>query len=311
MRDCNLCSAGKSGTVPEPPDVFEASRSDKLRRIEQLGVDPWGSRFDGHQPVASIRVLPHDQTPGPRVLAAGRIVLRRAMGKAHFLHLQDLTGRIQVMLGQKQVGETGWGVAQELDLGDLLGVDGTLGLTRTGELTIFADAVHFLGKSLLPHPDKWSGMQEIEFRLRHRYLDLIYSPEVLERTQKRIKIVRAIRNYLDTAGYQEVETPTLQAIAGGAAARPFITHHNALDIDLYLRIALELHLKRLLVGGMEKVYEIGRVFRNEGISPRHNPEFTMMELYQAYGDYRSMMDLTEGLIVACVKAIGGGEMKLP
>src|SRR5205807_9146134 len=190
------------------------------------------------------------------------------------------------------------------------GVAGTLRVTRTGELTIFADAVYSLGKSLLPHPDKWSGMQEIEFRLRHRYLDLIYSPEVLERTQKRIKIVRAIRNYLDTAGYQEVETPTLQAIAGGAAARPFITHHNTLDIDLYLRIALELHLKRLLVGGIEKVYEIGRVFRNEGISPKHNPEFTMMELYQAYGDYRTMMDLTEGLIVACVQCLGAG-MQLP
>ena len=296
--------------MPEPPDVFEASRSDKLRRIEQLGVDPWGGRFDGHQPIASIRDLPHDQTPGPRVRAAGRIVLRRAMGKAHFLHLQDWTGRIQVMLGQKQVGDTGWGIAQELDLGDLLGVDGTLGLTRTGELTIFADAVHFLGKSLLPHPDKWSGMQEVEFRLRHRYLDLIYSPEVLERAQQRIKIVRCIRNYLDQEGYQEVETPTLQAIAGGAAARPFVTHHNALDIDLYLRIALELYLKRLLVGGIEKVYEIGRVFRNEGISPKHNPEFTMLELYQAYGNYETMMALTEGLIVSCVETLGRG-MKLP
>ncbi|HEV3443416.1 MAG TPA: amino acid--tRNA ligase-related protein, partial [Gemmataceae bacterium] len=290
--------------MPEPPDVFEASRSDKLRRIEQLGVDPWGGRFDGHQPIASIRGLAHDQTPGPRIRAAGRIVLRRAMGKAHFLHLQDWTGRIQVMLGQKQVGDTGWSIAQELDLGDLLGVDGTLGLTRTGELTIFADAVHFLGKSLLPHPDKWSGMQEIEFRLRHRYLDLIYTPEVLERAQQRIKIVRCIRNYLDQQGYQEVETPTLQAIAGGAAARPFVTHHNALDIDLYLRIALELYLKRLLVGGIEKVYEIGRVFRNEGISRKHNPEFTMMEAYQAYGDYHSMMDLTEALFLGAIESIG-------
>src|SRR6202035_2279221 len=202
-------------------------------------------------------------------------------------------------------------LAQELDLGDLIGVDGTLKVTKTGELTIFAEKLHFLGKSLLPHPDKFSGMEEIEFRLRHRYLDLLYSPETLDRTLKRIKIVRTIRNHLDGQGFVEVETPTLHAIAGGAAARPFTTHHNALDIDLYLRIALELHLKRLLVGGMEKVYEIGRVFRNEGISQKHNPEFTMMELYQAYGDYRTMMELTEGLIVACVKAIGGGEMKLP
>src|SRR5438132_5538460 len=160
----------------------------KLRRLNELGIDPWGGRFDGHKPIVSIRAMQHDQTPPARVRAAGRIVLRRAMGKAHFLHLQDWTGRIQVMLGQKQIGDIGWRVAQELDLGDLLGVDGTLALTRTGELTIFADAVHFLGATLLPHPDKWSGMQEMEFRLRHRYLDLIYSPEVLGRTQKRIKI---------------------------------------------------------------------------------------------------------------------------
>jgi lysyl-tRNA synthetase class 2 len=185
-------------------------------------------------------------------------------------------------------------------------VDGTFGVTRTGELTLFADGLHSLGKSLMPHPDKWSGMQETEFRLRHRYLDLIYNPEVLERSLKRIRTVRRIRSYLDERGFCEVETPTLQAIAGGAAARPFVTHHNALDIDLYLRIALELYLKRLLVGGMEKVYEIGRVFRNEGISPRHNPEFTMLELYQAYADYQSMMDLTEGMIVACAQMLGEG-----
>jgi lysyl-tRNA synthetase class 2 len=296
--------------VSGPPDSFEASRADKLRRIEELGIDPWGSRFDGHQAIAAIRALPHDTAPPPRVRAAGRIVQRRGMGKAHFLDIQDWTGKIQVMLGQKQVGETGWALTQQLDLGDLIGVDGTLGLTRMGELTIFAGALHFLGKSLLPHPDKWSGMQDMEFRLRHRYLDLIYSPEVLDRTRKRIQIVRRIRTYLDAQGYQEVETPTLHAIAGGAAARPFITHHNALDIDLFLRIALELHLKRLLVGGIEKVYEIGRVFRNEGVDARHNPEFTMLELYQAYGDYRTMMDLTEGMIVACVEALGGG-LRLP
>jgi lysyl-tRNA synthetase class 2 len=292
------------------PDSFEANRTEKLRRIEELGIDPWGGRFDGHQPIGTIRTLPHDSTPPQRVRAAGRIVLRRGMGKAHFLDLKDATGKIQVMIGQKQVGETGWALAQEFDLGDLLGVDGNLGKTRTGELTIFADAIHFLGKSLLPHPDKWSGMQEMEFRLRHRYLDLTYSPEVLERAQKRIKIIRCIRSTLDEQGYAEVETPVLHAIAGGAAARPFITHHNALDIDLFLRIALELHLKRLLVGGIEKVYELGRVFRNEGIDSRHNPEFTMLELYQAYGDYRTMMDLTEGLIVACVRCLGGG-LQLP
>jgi lysyl-tRNA synthetase class 2 len=322
----------KATTVSAPPDDFEANRAEKLRKIEELGIDPWGGRFDGYLPIEAVRAVPLDEANPPRVRAAGRIVLRRLAGKLHFLEIRDWSGQriqremksrehagktedawssfIQVMIGQKQVGETGWALAQELDLGDLLGVDGTLGKTKTGELTIFADQLHYLGKSLLPHPDKVRGMQDTEFRLRHRYLDLIYTPETLERTLKRIKILRAIRNYLDDRGFCEVETPTLQAIAGGAAARPFVTHHNALDIDLYLRIALELHLKRLLVGGMEKVYEIGRVFRNEGISPRHNPEFTMLELYQAYADYHTMMDLTEGLIVACVKAISG-TMQLP
>src|SRR5207248_1615903 len=173
----------------------------------------------------------------------------------------------------------------------------------------FADGLTFLAKSLLPHPDKFSGMQDEEFRLRHRYLDLIYNPQTLDRAKKRIEILRTIRRYLDAQGFAEVELPVLHAIAGGAAARPFITHHNALDIDLYLRIALELHLKRLLVGGIEKVYEIGRVFRNEGIDRKHNPEFTMMELYQAYGNYETMMALTEGLIVACVDAVGGGRRR--
>jgi lysyl-tRNA synthetase class 2 len=171
---------------------------------------------------------------------------------------------------------------------------------------VFADKVTILGKSLEPHPEKYHGMADIEYRLRHRYLDLIYTPETLVRAQQRIKIIRTIRNFLDAQGYAEVETPTLHSIAGGAAARPFVTHHNALDIQLFQRIALELHLKRLLVGGIEKVYEIGRVFRNEGISHKHNPEFTMLELYQAYGDYRTMMELTEKLIVACVDVVTGG-----
>jgi lysyl-tRNA synthetase class 2 len=292
--------------VSEPHDSFEASRLAKLRAIEALGIDPWGGRFDGHQPIRSVRALPADAEPRPTVRIAGRIVLRRDMGNVHFLHLADWTDRVQVMLGKKQVGEQGWALAQQLDLGDLLGIDGTFGTTRTGEPTVFAEKLTFLGKSLLPHPDKHSGMQEIEFRLRHRYLDLIYTPETLDRARKRVLIVRTMRRYLDDHGFFEVETPTLHAIAGGAAARPFITHHNTLDIDLFLRIALELHLKRLLVGGIEKVYEIGRVFRNEGISPRHNPEFTMLELYQAYADYQAMMDLTEGLVVACVDVLGSG-----
>ena len=226
------------------------------------------------------------------------------MGNVYFIDLRDWTGQVQVMIGKKQVGELGWDIAKHIDLGDLLGIDGSYGKTKTGELTVFATKITFLGKSLLPHPDKYQGMQDIEFRLRHRYLDLIYTPETLKRTRERILMVRTIRRHLDDSGFWEVETPTLHNIAGGAAARPFITHHNTLDLQLYLRIALELHLKRLLVGGIEKVYEIGRVFRNEGISPKHNPEFTMLELYQSYGDYQSMMDLTEGLILACIKNLG-------
>ena len=320
--------------MSEPQESHEVSRLEKLRAIEALGIDPWGSRFDAHQPIGEVLALPADSPEGqrPRVRIAGRIVSRREGGKVHFLDLKDwsgeptlreikgehegtiekvpdLTSRIQIMLGQKQVGETGWALAQQLDLGDLIGVDGGFGKTRRGEPTVFADRLTMLSKSLLPHPDKFFGMHDIEYRLRHRYLDLVYNPESLDRAKKRILMFRAIRRYLDDRGFCEVETPTLHAIAGGAAARPFVTHHNTLDIDLYLRIALELHLKRLLVGGMEKVYEIGRVFRNEGISPRHNPEFTMMELYQAYADYGIMMDLTEGMVVACVDALGGGRQR--
>ncbi|MSR31795.1 MAG: lysine--tRNA ligase [Gemmataceae bacterium] len=295
--------------MTDTPDILEDSRLDKLKALTALGVDPWGMRFDNHLPIAQARDLPIQvENPAP-VRIAGRIVLRRGMGNVHFLNLRDWTGQIQVMAGKKQVGEQGWGIAKNLDLGDLLGVDGHFGKTKTGELTVFANKLTFLGKSLLPHPDKWEGMQDMEFRLRHRYLDLTYTPDTLRRARERIHIVRSMRRFLDDQGFWEVETPTLHSIAGGAAARPFITHHNALDIDLYLRIALELHLKRLLVGGIEKVYEIGRVFRNEGISPRHNPEFTMMELYQAYSDYQGMMDLTEGLILNAIEALGGDKIR--
>jgi lysyl-tRNA synthetase class 2 len=291
-----------------PQDDLTASRAEKLARIEALGVDPWGQRFDGQQPIAEIRkneAVSFDSSPTTRVRAAGRIVLRRIMGKIQFLQLRDRTGDVQVMLGQKQIGDLGWKVAENLDLGDLVGVEGIFGLTRTGEPTIRAESLAFLAKSLEPHPTEYYGMQDEEYRLRHRYLDLIYTPETLCRAKQRIAVIQAIRGYLDGQGFLEVDTPTLQAIAGGAAARPFVTHHNALDIDLFLRIALELPLKRLLVGGLERVYELGRVFRNEGISPRHNPEFTMLELYQAFGDYRSMMDITEGIVLSSIRAIDG------
>jgi lysyl-tRNA synthetase class 2 len=293
-------------------DIYEASRESKLEQIEKLGIDPWGGRFDGVLPIRDIRRLPADADPPRRVRAAGRVIRRRIQGKVHFLDLWDWSvrdlpeeeARIQVYLGQKQIGDRAWELAQLLDLGDLVGVDGTLGRTRRGELTIFADGLHVLAKSLLPHPDKWAGMQDVEYRLRHRYLDLTYSPEVLRRSLDRATLVRRVRTYMEEQGFIEVETPVFHTIAGGAAARPFVTHHNALDLDLFLRIALELHLKRLLVGGLERVFEVGRLFRNEGIDARHNPEFTMLEAYQAYGNYETMMDLTEGLFLACVRAVG-------
>jgi lysyl-tRNA synthetase class 2 len=287
---------------------LEADRLAKLQALRKLGIDPWGSRFDGRQPIAQIRSLPITDDPmtGPEVRAAGRIRSHRKMGKIRFLDLADCTGRIQIVLGQKQIGDQAWAVAEYLDLGDHLAVTGKLGLTKTGELTIFAETIQYQGKSLLPHPDKWAGIEDLEFALRHRYLDFIYHPELRAKALRRIQIIQFIRSWLAERGFLEVETPVLHAIAGGAAARPFKTHHNALDLPLFLRIALELPLKKLLVGGFEKVFEIGRVFRNEGISPKHNPEFTMLELYEAYGDYQSMMDLTEELVVGCVKTLGQG-----
>ncbi len=293
--------------TPDPTDHAEA-RLKKLRQLEALGIDPWGQRFDGHLPIGQIRQREanhfDDANPGPTVRAAGRVIGRRIMGKVHFLVLWDQTGQVQVMLGSKQVGELGWNIAQLIDLGDLIGLDGEFGKTKTGELTLRAKQLTFLSKSLEPHPTSYYGMADMEYRLRHRYLDLVYTADTLKRARQRVLLLRTIRNFLDAREYLEVETPTLHAIAGGAAARPFETHHNALDIPLFLRIALELPLKRLLVGGLEKVYEIGRVFRNEGISPRHNPEFTMLELYHAYGDLFTMMELTEELFLACVRSLG-------
>jgi lysyl-tRNA synthetase class 2 len=293
----------------ETQDLSEV-RAEKLRQIEVLGIDPWGHRFDNTMPIGEIRkrvAEPFDDAkPGPKVRAAGRVVRYRTGGKLSFLEVWDQTGRIQLMLRVNKLTPQEWEVAKLIDLGDLIGVDGEFGKTKTGELTIQVEKLTFLTKSLEPHPKDVFGLGDVETRLRTRYLDMIYTPDTLRRAHQRVQIIRTIRNHLDGLGYMEVETPTLHAIAGGAAARPFETHHNALDIELYMRIALELPLKRLLVGGIEKVYEIGRVFRNEGISPRHNPEFTMLELYQAYGDYHTMMDLTEGLIVACVDSLGAG-----
>jgi lysyl-tRNA synthetase class 2 len=301
------------------PGMHEASRREKLRRLEELGIDPWGARFDGVMAIASIRAREGEITVepipegseqrspeqhGPRVRAAGRIVLQRKKGKLIFIDVRDSTGQIQLFVGRGQVGEDNWAVAECLDLGDLIGVDGELKRTKTGELTIFAEKLHFLTKTLEPPPEKHHGITDPELRQRMRYLDLTYTEGVLPRFLNRAKIVHSIRNTLCERGYVEVEGPTLHSVAGGAAARPFRTHHNALDMPLSLRIALELHLKRLLVGGIERVFELGRVYRNEGISQRHNPEFTMLEVYQAYGDYGTMMDLTEAIIVNAIAATG-------
>ena len=293
----------------ETQDLTEV-RLEKLQKLEALGIDPWGARFDGTIPIGDVRKLPaeafNDEKGGAKVRVAGRIVRYRTAGKLFFFEIWDQTGRIQLMLQKHLLTPTEWSIAQLVDLGDLVGIDGELGKTKTGELTIRVGTLTFLTKSLEPHPKDVFGLGDIEYRLRHRYLDMIYTPDTIRRAHQRVQIIRTIRNHLDSLGFMEVETPTLHAIAGGAAARPFETHHNALDIELFLRIALELPLKRLLVGGIEKVYEIGRVFRNEGISPKHNPEFTMLELYQAYGDYKVMMDITESLMVACVDVVGPG-----
>ncbi|MBN2218604.1 MAG: lysine--tRNA ligase [Pirellulales bacterium] len=300
-------------------EMLEAARREKLRKIQAMGIDPWGGRFDGHAAIAEIRAREKEivveptgdcatghppEQHGPKVRAAGRIVLQRKAGKLIFIDVRDWTGQIQLFIGRNQVGERNWELAGLLDLGDLIGVDGELRHTKTGELTIFVEQLHFLAKAIDTPPAKHKGLQDPELRQRRRYLDLIHTEGSLERALHRTAIVRSVRDTLASERFVEVEGPTLHAIAGGAAARPFTTHHNALDIDLHLRIALELHLKRLLVGGIERVFELGRVYRNEGIDARHNPEFTMLEVYQAYGDYRTMMDLTEKIIIEAINATG-------
>ena len=288
------------------PDRLEQARLEKLAKIESLGIDPWGQRFDGHVAISRARELSPAEPGivGERVRVAGRIMLRNNKGKLRFAHVQDATGRIQLMASKGDLSEEQWELIGALDLGDLVGVDGSLKRTNTGEVTVFVEKLTILCKSLAQPPEKFHGARDTEMLLRQRYIDLIYNEGVLERMLKRTKILESVRRTLSAQNYVEVETPVLHAIAGGAAARPFVTHHNALDIDLYLRIALELHLKRLMVGGVERVYELGRVFRNEGIDATHNPEFTMLELYQAYGNYETMMDLLEAIIVNAADAVG-------
>ncbi|WP_342489247.1 lysine--tRNA ligase [Cytobacillus sp. FSL W7-1323] len=286
-------------------------RREKMNSLREQGVDPFGKRFDRtHQSQQLVEEyskfekeeLEEKEIP---VTIAGRIMTKRGKGKAGFAHIQDLSGQIQLYVRKDAVGEEAYEVFTSADLGDIVGVSGVLFKTKVGELSVKAKQFELLTKALRPLPDKFHGLKDVEQRYRQRYLDLIMSEESKHTFITRSRIIQSMRRYLDDQGYLEVETPMMHAIAGGASAKPFITHHNALDMELYMRIAIELHLKRLIVGGMEKVYEIGRVFRNEGVSTRHNPEFTMIELYEAYADYRDIMRLTENLIAHIAEEVLG------
>jgi len=282
-------------------DELYQQRLDRAAEIEALGFAPYGHRFDFTHTIPQILAEYSAKTaeqlePRVNVKIAGRISTIRRMGKAGFAHLLQNGERLQIYVRKDAVSEKDFALYDKLDLGDIIGVEGYLFRTRTGELSVHAEHLYFLAKTLYSMPEKWHGLEDVEIRYRQRYLDLISSPESRKVFVTRAKIVASLRRQLESHGFLEVETPMLQPLYGGAAARPFRTHHNALDIDLYLRIAPELYLKRLVVGGLERVYEINRNFRNEGISTRHNPEFTMLEFYQAYTDYLGMMELSEELL---------------
>lgn len=293
-------------------DQYQEDRKNKLELLLASGIDPYGSRFPDVLSNTEIRAkaevagLEPGQTDDSKtVRAAGRIVLRRVMGSLAFLSLRDSTGDLQIGLSKKQVGPDAWKLLKNFDLGDIIGFDGHLGRTKTNEITIWATNITFLTKSLRPPPEKWHGLTDVDARYRQRYVDLFANPDVMQTLKARSMIIDAVRTLMRDRGFLEVETPMLQSIYGGAAARPFTTHHNTLDMDLFLRISPELYLKRLLVGGMERVFEINRNFRNEGISTQHNPEFTMMECYQAYGDLSDMMDIVEAMFSRAIEATGG------
>jgi lysyl-tRNA synthetase, class II len=285
-----------------------AARRTKLDRLRADGIEPFPHAYPGVQPIASVHAAHADLPPGEdsdaRYRVAGRLHARRGQGRMAFLDLDDRTGRIQLQAKVDVLGEERMARLLELDLGDIVGVDGLAFRSRRGELTLRVEDFQLLAKSLRPPPDKFHGLQDTETRFRHRELDLVANEETRELFMTRARIVTAIRRYLDDAGFIEVETPILQPLYGGAMARPFVTHHNALDRDLYLRIATELYLKRLIVGGLERVYEIGKDFRNEGISYKHNPEFTVIEWYEAYADYEDVMRRVEELLPRCAQAAG-------
>ena len=275
----------------------------KLNDLVERGMNPFEITSYNRTHTAGAIVGDYEGHEGKDVAVAGRLMSKRIMGKASFGSILDSDGRIQVYFSRDDLGEAEYADFKKMDMGDIIGVEGVVFKTRTGETSIHAKKVTLLSKSLLPLPEKYHGLTNPELRYRQRYVDLIANPEVKELFIKRSKIVSAIREFLDGEGFYEVETPVLNTLAGGANARPFITHHNTLDIDMYLRIATELHLKRCIVGGFDKVYEIGRQFRNEGMDPKHNPEFTTVELYQAYTDYLGMMDITERLVRFCASKV--------
>ncbi|MGG0155448.1 lysine--tRNA ligase [Bacillus mycoides] len=284
-------------------------RREKLHNLREQGIDPFGKRFERTNSTTDLVSLYGEfskeelEEKEITVSIAGRIMTKRGKGKAGFAHIQDLQGQVQIYVRKDTVGDEEYELFTTADLGDLVGIEGKVFKTNVGELSVKAIGFTLLTKSLRPLPDKYHGLKDVEQRYRQRYLDLITSMESRETFVTRSKIIREMRRYLDDNGYLEVETPMMHAIAGGASARPFTTHHNALDMELYMRIAIELHLKRLIVGGLEKVYEIGRVFRNEGVSTRHNPEFTMIELYEAYADYNDIMKLTENMVAHIAKKV--------
>ncbi len=279
-------------------------RLEKLEMLRQAGIEPYADRYKRTH--KAIEILERfEELEGQEVSVAGRIMSKRDQGKIIFAHVQDFSGRIQIYIRMDELGQTLFDLITKFDVGDIIGIEGKVFRTKRGEISIHAHNIKLLSKAMRPLPEKFHGLTNVETRYRRRYLDLVMNPDVRQVFVTRSKIIRVMREFLEEREFLEVETPTLHTIAGGAAARPFRTHHNALDMDLYLRIALELPLKRLIVGGFEKVFEIGRTFRNEGISIKHNPEFTMMELYQAYANYEDIMELTEDMIANIVQRVHG------
>ncbi|MGA3078773.1 MAG: amino acid--tRNA ligase-related protein, partial [Bryobacteraceae bacterium] len=292
-------------------DELLEQRLERIREIEALGFRPYGQRFEFSHTIPAIlaeyAAKTAEELASPvRVRIAGRVQTLRRMGKAGFAHLAQAGERLQIYIKKDAIPERDFAIYQLIDVGDIIGVEGYLFRTRTGELSVHVEHLEYLAKTLLSMPEKWHGLEDVETRYRQRYLDLIANPEVRKVFLTRSRIISSLRRQLESHDFVEVETPMMQPLYGGAAARPFVTHHNTLDIDLYLRIAPELYLKRLLVGGLERVYEINRNFRNEGLSTQHNPEFTMLEFYQAYTDYRGMIDLSAELFAQVARDATGG-----